>query len=108
MPGDLRKALEGAERVFFFDLSRMREIGPDYNQAVVDAGNRVREALASPASPPLITEKMEERGAREMIRRFGSDFDDIDEERRAIACDDARAIILAALALPEGNIHEKG
>lgn len=41
----LREALERCDRVFHFDLRRMVEFGPDYNQAVKDAAGTVREAL---------------------------------------------------------------
>ncbi len=39
------KVLERCDRVFQFDLIRMIEFGPEYNQAVKDVADAVREIL---------------------------------------------------------------
>lgn len=45
---ELYAALEAAVTVFGFDLKRMVEFGPDYNQAVKDAFDLCVAALAKP------------------------------------------------------------
>jgi hypothetical protein len=41
----LRELLQRCDCVFRFDLARMIVFGPDYNQAVKDASDALREAI---------------------------------------------------------------
>ncbi len=48
----VREALETCNRVLRFDLRKMLVFGPDFNQAVKDAADRVSTALAASAAQP--------------------------------------------------------